>query len=283
MTKKLFINELECINGRNVSFVRCNDWDDEVILFFHVFTGSKGYFPEIDDFNGCIISFDRPGVGGSDILEFYSMEDFLEDIIGILKRHDVSSCKLIGHSAGGYYAQVFCNLYPDMVKSLSLVSSVVPLNSPKTKKILNAQWKFISFLSLKFKRFSKFYFKKMANGIIKDYDKQLEDNLKTVSKIEREFMEDNHELIKNSVLNAVKNDGLGVYYDAFALCQPREDLTINEEIPVYIWHGTSDDTTPVSFAEYLKKEYSVKQEHIIPNVGHMLYLPYWKQIIEEII
>ncbi len=274
-------NEFENIDGKKIAYVRCNDWDEEIILFFHGFTGSKEYFPDLNEVNDCIVSFDRPGVGDSDVVEFYSMEKYIENVHEILHKHDVTSVKLIGHSAGGYYAQLFCELYPDMVKSLSLVSSMIPLNSPKTKKIVNGQWKFISFLSLKAKAFSRFYFKQMAKNIMRNYDKQLEDNMKTISNIERTFMENNSEMIKNSVMNAVANNGTGVYYDAFALCQPRKDLKIAKNIPVYVWHGTEDNTIPLSFVEYIKAEYSVKQVNVLENVGHMLYLPYWKQIIEE--
>ncbi len=89
-------------------------------------------------------------------------------------------------------------------------------------------------------------------------------------------------ILKNSVINAVANNGLGVYYDAFALCQPRKDLKIVKDIPVYVWHGTEDTTLPISIVDYLKTEYSVKKITIMEHVGHMLYLPYWKKIIEEI-
>ena len=73
------------------------------------------------------------------------MENHLRMIHGILQEAGIKSIKLIGHSAGGYYAQLFCELYPDMVKSVSLVSSMILLNSNKTRNIINGQWKFISF------------------------------------------------------------------------------------------------------------------------------------------
>lgn len=35
----------------------------------------------------------------------------------------------MGHSAGGYYAQLYAELYPSKIKSLSLLSSMIPLNT----------------------------------------------------------------------------------------------------------------------------------------------------------
>jgi pimeloyl-ACP methyl ester carboxylesterase len=269
-------------NGKQLAYVRTNDWKDDIILFFHGFCGSKEYFPDIDS-AACIVSFDRPGIGESEVEQYYSMEGFLTNVYEVLKEHHVNSVRMIGHSAGGYYAQLFAQMYPDVVKSLSLVSSMVPLNCPATKGIVKGQWKFIVLLSLRFKWFSRFYFKKMASGINKGYEKQLASNMKRLLPVERQFMEGNHDMIKTAVLNAVANDGAGVCYDAYALCQKRDDLTISQNIPVYVWHGSEDTTTPLSFVEFFRSRYSVKAEHIIDHVGHMLYLPCWREIIEDVI
>ena len=98
----------------------------------------------------------------------------------------------IGHSAGGYYAQLFASLYPGVVKTLSLVSSMILLNCPKTKKLINA----------------------------------------------------------------VRNQGFGVCFDVYALCQKRNELSISKDIPVFVWHGQNDTTLPLSFVDYFEKEYS---------------------------
>ena len=278
----MIYKEIESIDGAQLSYIRVNDWKEEVILFFHGFTGSKEYFPQIDNESICILSFDRPGVGESSVVPYYSMESFLQNVHSVLEKHQVTSVKLIGHSAGGYYAQVFAQMFPEAVKSVSLVSSMIPLNCPDTKDIVRGQWKFISLLSLRFRGFSRFYFKKMAGGIKNGYEKQLASNMKTLPKSEKKFMEENPELIKNAVINAVANDGLGVCYDAYALCQKRDKVRIPSDIPVYIWYGKEDTTIPMSFVEYLKSAYFIKDTHIIRKVAHMLYLIYWEEIIQEI-
>lgn len=278
----MIYTEYEQLDGKKIAYIRTGEWKENIIVFFHGFTGSKEYFPD-GNANATIVSFDRPGIGESDISEYYLMETYLKNIYDILRKHQVSSVNVIGHSAGGYYAQMFTSLYPEFVKTLSLVSSMIPLNCPKTKNLINGQWKFINLLSLKAKKISKFYFKMMAQSINKDYDKQLEANLKTLPEIEKKFMEDNPEMIRNAIINAVRNQGLGVCFDAYALCQKRNELSISKDIPVFVWHGQRDTTLPLSFVDYFVKEYSVKQVHKIDNAGHMLYLPYWDEILSEII
>lgn len=270
------------VDGKRLSYTRAGEWREEVVLFFHGFTGSKAYFPDALANEACIISFDRPGVGKSSVLEYYSMEDFLGIIHDALQARGVKKVKLVGHSAGGCYAQVFAQMYPEMVSSLTLASSMVPLNCPSTKTIVGGQWKLITKLSLGLKRPSKLYFKSMAKSITNGYEKQLSENLKTLSEPEKAFMTENPGLIRSAIMDAVANKGLGACYDAYALCQKRDKVEIPANIPVYVWHGTNDDTTPLSFVDYFKSAYSVKRAHIIDGAGHMLYLPLWNEIIREI-
>ncbi len=90
-------------------------------MFFHGFTGSKRYIPENESDSGiCILSFDRPGIGKSDMEEYYKMENFLNHINSVLENKNIESVHLIGHSAGGCYAQLYAKLYPSKIKSMSL-------------------------------------------------------------------------------------------------------------------------------------------------------------------
>lgn len=75
------------------------------------------------------------------------------------------------------------------------------------------------FLSTRLKGFAKFYFKQMAKSIINDYDKQLAENMRKLPEIEKQFMEQNKEFVKNAIIKAVANDGLGVCFEAFALAK----------------------------------------------------------------
>lgn len=281
---KMIFEETFEKNDKQISYIRYGECTENVILFFHGFTGSKRYIPENESNNNiCILSFDRPGIGKSDMEKYYKMESFLNHINSVLENKNIKSVHLIGHSAGGYYAQLFAELYSQKIKSLSLLSSMIPLNSPNTKDILSLQWKIIRFITLHAKKFSKFYFRKMAEDIINNYDKQFERNLKNISEKERRFMCENFNLIKNAIINSTANNGLGIYYDAYALSQKREFLQLKNTFPVFIWNGTDDNTIPVSFAKYLKRQYNTAKLHIVENMGHMLYLPCWDEILKEIL
>lgn len=95
---EMIVTEKFEINGRNVSYARYGSvWKETAVLFFHGFTGSKKYIPDLEELTDtCIISFDRPGVGESDVQDYYTMEDFFTCINEVLDYHGVKKLRLIG-------------------------------------------------------------------------------------------------------------------------------------------------------------------------------------------
>lgn len=67
----MLYSETYSTGGMQLSYVRLGEWSRDVILFFHGFTGSKEYFPDTEKCRKCIVSFDRPGVGGSSVVPYY--------------------------------------------------------------------------------------------------------------------------------------------------------------------------------------------------------------------
>jgi len=273
--------EIAIFDEKRLAFSRIGEWNTEVVLFFHGFLGSRNYFPDYEYDDKCILSFDRPGIGDSSLTGPYAMEDFLTQVRAVLADHGVTAVRLIGHSAGGYYAQVFAAMFPELVRSLSLVSSVIPLNMPGTLRFGGAKWRTVAFLLQHCKRFSRFFIRRMATSVRQDYDAQLAGNLKTLPDKERAYIESHPEQIKRAILEAVTHDGEGAFLDASALSRRRKELRVSADIPVYLWHGTADQTVSIAVLEFFEKSYSVQASHRIPGAGHMLYLPSWPDILAE--
>ena len=81
------------------------------------------------------ICIDLPGHGKSDNFGYvHSMEMMAKSIHAVLKQEGIRKVILIGHSMGGYAALSFAELYPDMIKGVSLFFSSASADS-KEKKI----------------------------------------------------------------------------------------------------------------------------------------------------
>ncbi len=71
-----------------------------------------------------VIGFDNRGVGNTDKPDSeYTIETMADDTAGLLKALGVDSAHVLGVSMGGFIAQELALNYPDMIKSLILVST----------------------------------------------------------------------------------------------------------------------------------------------------------------
>ena len=107
--------------------VRQSRNDGEPLLLLHGGPGVPDYMqstttPMLSQFR--CISFDQRGVGESVCLDGrYDLSAYLDDIEAIRAHLGVVSWHVLGHSWGGLLAQAYVSTYPQVVKSLVLVSS----------------------------------------------------------------------------------------------------------------------------------------------------------------
>ncbi|MCI0382544.1 MAG: alpha/beta fold hydrolase [Chlamydiae bacterium] len=93
----------------------------------------KGYF---------VIRYDNRDVGLSSAVNFekfpYDLNDLAKDAAAILDNYGLKKAHLIGHSMGGYIAQLFAVNYPDRLLSVSVIGSgpaggTTELDTPPTE------------------------------------------------------------------------------------------------------------------------------------------------------
>ena len=84
-----------------------------------------------------VIAYDRRGCGRSvDVTAQYTFEQSALDVVEILDDHHVERAHVIGHSFGGALGLKVAELYPDRVRSITLVGA--PLNYPQTFTTIQA-------------------------------------------------------------------------------------------------------------------------------------------------
>lgn len=88
-----------------------NSWDDSLIMDL------------LKDFR--LIFIDYPGIGQSKFLSNKDpdISELAKAVKNVLKNEKIKSANILGYSMGGFVAQQFANMYPDMVDSLILIST----------------------------------------------------------------------------------------------------------------------------------------------------------------
>lgn len=121
-----------CAEGAKRSF------DDPALILLHGFCGSSAYWrdvlPHLADI-GKVVVPDLRGHGSSTApdADVYDMNDFADDIAGLLGEIAEERAVLIGHSLGGYVTLAFAEKYPDKLAGFGLVHSTANADSDAAK------------------------------------------------------------------------------------------------------------------------------------------------------
>ena len=273
--------------GQILNYKVYGNTNNRAVIFFHGFGSSASglYINEtdLDVKNLYIIAVNRPGYGYTS-LKNYNMTSFSKDIKTLLEKLNLDKVDVIGWSAGGLYAQVFASMYPEYVKSLTLIGSAIPLKGKITKNTLPFNWRFISFLNSYFPYMTKYYFKQLSKKINQSLQTVVKESIHKMPEADQEVANQKffQEVIIEGTVEAYHNNGVAVYNDALAMT---EKISISNDMrpyKVYIWHGEKDNIWPLQTANVLNKLYTGSSVKIMKNQGHLLYLSHFDEILNEI-
>ncbi|RUL51094.1 alpha/beta hydrolase [Lysinibacillus antri] len=275
-------------NNQKLSYIGYGDTNENTVIFLHGFGSSaRSIHPDtkiLDKYNIRFFALNRPGYGESDFDLGYSMEDYADWVNEFLMAKGIQKASLIGWSAGGLYSQVFTGKYPEKVTCLNLVSSAIPLNGSETKRILPMNWKMIRIMNRYIPLMTKFYFQSLSKKVAKNMDATIQESIE-------QMVEEDKKVVNNPIMQAAiikgtvegyKNSGIGVYYDALALCKKFKVFKNPiSNIKVNIWQGGKDTIWTAETSNYLREKYPNSTYTYIDNAGHLLYLSQWDEILKS--
>lgn len=275
-------------NNRKLSYIGYGDQNENTVIFLHGFGSSvSSIHPDtevMDKYNIRFFAVNRPGYGDSDIESKYSLEEFADDLNEFLIAKGIERAAIVGWSAGGLYSQVFTDKYPEKVTSLNLISSAIPLNSDYTKRLLPMNWKMIRNMNRYMPFMTKFFFNSLSKKITKDLDSTIQDSIKQMVEEDKKVANDPimQAVITKGAVESYHNRGIGVYYDAIALCQKLNEVrTPILNTKVHIWQGGKDTVWTAETSNYLREKYANSTFSFIDDAGHLLYLSHWDEILKK--
>lgn len=96
------------------------------LVFLHGANGdAEQWRPQLDVFSEHYrtIAWDMPGYGDSAPLKAMTFPALAEAVLTLFDRLSIDRAHLVGHAIGGMIAQTFAGLYPDRLRSLTLVGT----------------------------------------------------------------------------------------------------------------------------------------------------------------
>jgi pimeloyl-ACP methyl ester carboxylesterase len=114
-------------DGRALAYEDFGDRDGAPVLLFHGAPGSRLFHP--GDVAGVrLVTFDRPGYGGSTPHDDRTLTSTAADAVAVLDQLGIDAFGVVGWSGGGPFAVATAYAYPSRVTKLAIVSAPGPLD-----------------------------------------------------------------------------------------------------------------------------------------------------------
>ncbi|HEX8333415.1 MAG TPA: alpha/beta hydrolase [Segetibacter sp.] len=193
---------------------------------------------------------DLPGSGKSDLLtkENVIIDDYAECLHDLLQHEGITSCKLLGHSMGGYITLAFAEKYPQMLTGFGLIHSSASADNEEKKKNRAQGIKLIN-------EYGAFPF--LKNTIPNLFGQAFKKN--NPGAVE-ELVEQSRQFSKEALIQ---------YYTAMMNRPGRIQVLENASVPILFVLGNEDVAAPLKIVLNQVHLPSISHIHILDNVGHM--------------
>ncbi len=223
-----------------------------------------------------LISYDRPGYGGSTVQPGRTVADCAADVRAIADALDIERFGLWGYSGGGPHALACAALLPDLVTAAATLGSIAPYGSPGLDFFAGMGEDNVEGFTL-YKRDPEAARAKHAQdreALLRISPEELSETLTTLlSPVDAAALTGD----LASFLVSVFRDGLapgdqGWWDDGMAEIGPWGFALDAIEVPVQIWHGAQDRFVPVQHGKWLAENTHGADVHLSDSDGHYTLL-----------
>lgn len=275
--------------GRRLRYFDNGNTSGTPILFFHGFPGGyeQGLLINSTKKNIRFISFDRPGLGESDLQGESSLLGFAKDLEELIDHLGLNQVCLMGISGGAPYTVATAFHLQTRVQKISLICPLSPLSfdevfkaMPESSQKLFLIYKnspLLSKLVLKtYRQLFLFHPEFFFSQMIKRYPEEDRTVLAPGSEVRTHLLKSFQTGFQQGIhgLNSdLKNYFSPLTYDLNHI------LT-----PVDIWHGTKDNVVPYQVGKWYARNLPHGNFHLIENEGHFSLPCRWhEQILDALL
>jgi pimeloyl-ACP methyl ester carboxylesterase len=234
-----------------------------------------------------LISFDRPGYGGSDRLESRRVADVVPDVVTIADALEVDRFAVIGRSGGGPHALACAALLPDRVTRAGVLVSLAPWAAE------GLDW-FAGMTESNVREYTAAAStpELLAAQLVQTAARIKANPAGHVAALRPEMPAADRRLVTDvgirtllaqNYAEALRDSADGWIDDALAFCTPWGFNLADIKVPVLLWHGENDVFAPVAHARWLADQIPHAITSIRPGSAHFAALEVMPDVLSCLI
>jgi len=246
------------------------------VIYMHGTPGSRvGPLPRgrvLYELGVRLISFDRPGYGGSDRMASRVVSDAAADVLAIANHLEIGRFAVIGRSGGGPHALACAAMLPDRVTRAAVLVSIAPL------KAEGLDW-FAGMAESNVREFTTAAAapESLIEELAQTAAKIKADPMSYVSALGPEMPEADRRvvadigirtLLAKNFAEALRHSAAGWIDDALAFCTPWGFNLSDIQVPVLLWHGEDDVFSPAAHARWMAGQIPNAELWVRPDTAH---------------
>ncbi|NEC89322.1 alpha/beta fold hydrolase [Streptomyces sp. SID12501] len=246
-------------DGRRLRVEISGDPNGHPVFLLHGTPGSRvGPRPRamfLYQHGACLISYDRPGYGGSDRKAGRRIADVVQDVSVVADALGLDRFAVAGRSGGAPHALACAALLPDRVTRVAALVGLAPRDAEGLDWFAGMAPSNVSEFQTAFtdpERFAARLIPRSA-AIRSNPAKLLEELRLELTDDDRMIVSDNaiRSMLLRNYLEALRTSPYGWIDDAFALTRPWGFDPAQIDVPVLLWHGGKDVFSPASHSSWL--------------------------------
>lgn len=276
-------------SGRWLGYAEYGDPAGRPVFYFQGLPGSRLAHPDQEvttQLGARLILIDRPGFGLSDFQPRRALLDWPRDVEEVADRLGTGRFAVIGISGGGPYALACAYAIPHRLTAAAVVAGVAPLYAPGAVQQMplsrrlgvalarRAPWALRPILALggNPRRSPERFLRRFSAGMC-----PADQAVLAAPYLRAMFL--------RSYAEAARSGVRGMAWELRLFARPWGFRLEDISMPVYLWHGEQDRTTPISMARCVAQTLPRCRPVFLPDQGHLfLFDPErWREILSTLL
>ncbi|MFC6082734.1 alpha/beta fold hydrolase [Sphaerisporangium aureirubrum] len=219
-----------------------------------------------------LITYDRPGYGGSDRHIGRRVGDVAADVRAIAEHLELERFAVVGRSGGGPHALACAALLPELVTRTAVLVGLAPCEADGLNWFDGMTESNIAeyMIAMQGRSWLAAHLEPTAHKIKDDPNHLVEALYDALTSDDRRVVADTgiRKMLVNNYAEALRTSPGGWIDDAVAFCSPWGFDPADITVPTYLWHGEDDVFSPVSHSRWLAERIPTAKMTIQRGVAH---------------